>query len=452
MDVQQPEQSGPVRREPLDPTRPAPDTSLHESWLPREHPLYRPRHTSQRVARVCAAIFFVLPVLALLVFGPPPAIENHAVAGFPSLTRGWGFFTGLAPWAVDNLPFRKDAIDFAGGISRDLFGEPAPLGQGSGDVGPLPAQQTTPPTTMPSSPDGPADQATGGYPQVIVGTDGWLYFGFDMQAKCAPTQPLATTIANLDRLRDVIEQSGRRFVLVIGPDKSSVLPGHLPATYPGKDCAPPVDQQFWHAMDTDVGAVDVRPDLESAIRSGQEVYFPQDTHWTFTGGLVMTRDLAERIQPGVSRTWRVTRGPKMSGPADLPPLIASTGTDTAYSDHLAPDGVQNLDRPVAADQAGPVVLHTAVPLPGMVTADTTMINDSFAGYAAPLLAATFANLTMVGQGQVESDPATEVSRMVASQVIVVEIVERNLVAGQTPVAQSQFVDSVAAALAAHPAH
>lgn len=439
-----------VQRPERPPELPTPDTSLHESWLPREHPLYRPRHTSQRVARVCAAIFFVVPVLSLLVLGPPPAIENHAVVSFPGLTKGWGFFSGLAPWAVDNLPFRKDAIDAADGISRHLFGEPAPLGQGVGDVGPLPAQTATP-TTTPSSPSGPADQAGDGYPVVVQGTDGWLYFGFDMQARCAPAQPLTTTVANLDRLRDVIQRSGRQFVLVVGPDKSSAQPQHLPATYAGKSCAGPVDQQFWHLMDTDVGIVDVRPDLAAAWRSGQEIYFPQDSHWTFTGGLIMARDLAERIQPGITKTWHVTRGPRLSGAADLPPLIARTGTDSSYSYHLAPNGTQNLDRPVAVDNAAPVVLHTDDPGPGMLTATTTMINDSFAEYASPLLAASFANLTMVSQGLVESDPAAEVNRMVDSQVVVVEIVERNLVAGQTPIATPGFVDSVAAALAAHPA-
>jgi hypothetical protein len=424
---------------------------LHESWLPKEHPLYRPRHTSQRLARICAVIFFVAPVVSLAVLGPPPAIENHAVVGLPSLTQGWGFFTGLAPWAVDNLPLRKDAVEAADGISRGLFGEPAPLGQGGTDTGPLPAQQSPTPTTTQSTPSAPVDQTSDGYPEVVEGTDGWLYFGYDMQGRCEPTQPLATVVANLDRLRDAVLRSGRQFVLFVAPDKSSVQPRHLPATYAGKDCAIAVDQQFWAQMDTDVGAVDPRPEIQAAVAAGKPVYFPQDTHWNYTGGLIMTRELAEKIQPGVTATWHVTQGKKWSGAADLPPMIARTGMNTSYQYHLAPDGVRNLDRPVRSDVPAPVTVHTDEPVAGMITDRTTMIDDSFAQYASPLLAATFANLTMVSPQTVAGDLVGEANRMVDSQVVVVEVVQRDLVAGVSPVTSESFVNTMATTLAAHPA-
>lgn len=453
MAVHQPEQRGPSPQEPPDPAGQQPfDASLHESWLPREHPLYRPRHTSQRLARICAAIFFVVPIVSLAIFGPPPAIENHAVAGFPGITRGWGFFTGLAPWAVDNLPFRKGAIEAADGISRGLFGEPAPLGQGSTDTGPLPAQQTTTPTTTPSTPSAPVDQTSDGFPEVVEGTGGWLYFGYDMQARCEPSQPLATVVANLDRLRDAVQQSGRQFVLFVAPDKSSVEPAHLPASYAGKDCSLAGDAQFWGQMDTNVGAVDPRPEIQAADQSGRSVYFPQDTHWNYTGGLIMTRELAEKIQPGVTASWRLTQGRTVSGPSDLPPMIAQTGTNTSYLYHLAPDGVTNLDRPLKSDLQGPVTVHDDEPVLGMVTDRTTMIDDSFTQYASPLLAATFADLTMVSPQTVASDPAGEANRMVDSQVVVVEVVERDLVGGVSPVTSDSFVNTVTTTLAAHPAH
>ncbi len=433
---------------------PSSRTSLHESWLPKFHPLYRPRHPNQLLARACALIFFVVPLAALAVVGMPPAIENRPVHGFPSLAQGWGFFSGLLPWAVDSLAFRQGAIRFADGVSHGLFGEPAPLGQGNqdSDTGPLPA--APPATTTPQTvPDNRTDQTSDGYPEVIEGTDGWLYFGFDVQGRCEPAQPLTTVMANLQRLRDAVQRSGREFFLFVPPDKSSVQPEHLPPDYVGKACATTVDQQFWQQMDTTSGAIDPRPELQAAAEeTGKPVYFPQDTHWTFTGGLVMTRELAERIQPGVSTTWRVTQGVKHSGAADLPPMIATSGTDTAYTYHLAPDGITNRDRPVASDVQAPVTLHTDDPATGMVRAKTTMIDDSFAQYASPLLAATFADLTMVGQQAVASDPTAEADRMVASQVVVVEVVERDLVAGVSPVTTESFVDAATADLAAHPAH
>lgn len=425
------------------------DVSLHESWLPKEHPLYRPRHPTQRLARICAVIFFVAPIAALAVFGQPPAIENHAVHQFPGLSQGWGFFTGLLPWAVDNLPFRQTAITVADGISRGLFGEPFPLGQGDDATGPLPAQQ--PPTTAPAIPGAPNDQTSNGYPEVVQGTDGWLYFGFDMQGKCEPDQPLTTVVGNLDRLRDAIQQSGRRFVLFVAPDKSVAEPQHLPADYAGKACSQAADKQFWQYMDDNVGAIDPRAEIKAAeIESGKPVYFRQDTHWNFTGGLIMTRELAEKIQPGVTTGWRVSQGPTLSGPADLPKMVAQNGTNSGGTYRLAPDGITDLDRSVPSDVLNPVELHDPAPVNGQVTAQTTMIDDSFSQYGSSLLAAAFANLTMVSQQTVASDPQAEANRLVNSQVVVIEIVERDLIGGVSPITTEQFVDDVSATLAAHP--
>jgi hypothetical protein len=297
------------------------------------------------------------------------------------------------------------------------------------------------------------DQTSDGYPEVIEGTDGWLYFGYDMQGKCEPAQSLTTIVANLNRLKAAVRQSGRQFVLFVAPDKSSVEPQHLPATYAGKSCASSVDQKFWHQMDLDVGAVDPRPELQAAAaQSGQPVYFPQDTHWNYTGGLIMTREIAESIQPTVSDTWRVSPGKQWSGPADLPAMLAQQGTNTATQYQLAPDGTIDRTRPVPSDAQAPVTVHTDFPVTGMVTARTTMIDDSFAQYASPLFPATFADLTTVSPEIVASDPGAEADRMVRSQVVVVEVVERNLVAGVSPVTDPQFVATVAAELKAHPAH
>jgi alginate O-acetyltransferase complex protein AlgJ len=448
----QPEPEQPAPRQPFESVFTKVNAALHESWLPKEHPLYRPRHAHQRLARICALIFFVAPLTALAVFGQPPAIENHAVHGFPSLSQGWGFFTGLLPWATDNLPFRQGAIKVADGISRGLFGEPAPLGEGSDQpAGPLPAAPTT--TTAPAAPSVPLDQTSDGYPEVIEGTDGWLYFGYDMQGKCEPAQSLTTIVTNLDRLKAAVEQSGRTFILFVAPDKSSIEPEHLPATYAGKSCASAVDKKFWQQMDLTVGAVDPRPELQAAAaQSGQSVYFPQDTHWNYTGGLIMTRELAERIQPTVSATWRVTPGKRLSGPADLPAMLAQTGTNTSTEYNLAPDGTIDRTHPVASDAQTPLTVHSDFPVTGMVTARTTMIDDSFAQYASPLFPATFADLTTVSPEIAAGDPAAEAARMVSSKVVVVEVVERNLVAGVSPVTNPQFVATVAAELKAHPTH
>ena len=74
--------------------RPQPRRSLppvHESWLPSEHPLHRPRHAiRQRTSLICAVVFFCTPLLLLLLGVRVPNIENRQLAAFPSPGDGWG--------------------------------------------------------------------------------------------------------------------------------------------------------------------------------------------------------------------------------------------------------------------------------------------------------------------------------------------------------------------------
>jgi len=338
------------------------------------------------------------------------------------------------------------------GISRAIFGEPAPLGHGDSAVGVLPQGASAPPT-QPVQPGPQQDPTSDGYPEVIYGSNGWLYFGYDIEGKCEPQQSLNTIVANLTKLRTAVASSGRTLVLFVAPDKSSVQGQNLPASYVGKDCASAADKQFWQAMDT-FGATDPRAEINQASRqSGQSVYFPQDTHWNYTGGLIMVRELAEQIQPGVSSTWKVTKGPVRTGPADLPPMVAQSGTDRSNFYHLAPDGRADRDNQQEnTDVPSPVTISTKNPVTGMVTAPTTMIGDSFTQYGAALLPAVFTNLTYTGVTTAASDPDAEAARMVASKVVVLEVVERNLVSGVSPFTSDGFINTISTQLAAHPLH
>jgi alginate O-acetyltransferase complex protein AlgJ len=419
--------------------------SRHESWLPPDHPLYRPRHGKQRFALVCAVVFFLTPLVGLTLFGQPPSIENRAPHKFPSLSDGWDFFPELGPWAVDNLSFRESAIQAAGGISRGLFGEP--MAQDGGD----PSQPATGPIASAPVPGAPPldnePPPVAGYLRVILGKNNWLYFGYDTQGKCQPQQPLETVIGNLVKLRATVESSGRKFVLLVPPDKSTAVPENLPNEYPGKSCAAAYSAKFWSQVTAEAGAVDLRPGLE---RLGASAYFPQDTHWTYAGGLIMTRALAGAITPGVDLTWRVTNGAKFSGPADLPPMLAQTGTDQGMTYRLAPDGGVDRAEQGPFDQRDTVNFHTDSPVTGMVTGKTAMITDSFTNYAAPFLAATFSDVTLTPSAAVQQDPAAEAKRLVDSDTVVLEVVERNLAAGISPLTQPAVLAVLTQQLAAHP--
>lgn len=419
--------------------------------MPREHALHRPRHGGRQLtALISAVVFFTAPTL-MWVFGARPGeIENHKLAGFPSIADGWSFFTDLPAWATDQLVFRAGAIDAADAISRSLFGEPAPFGQGSRDTGPIPGT----PQEMPGSErdsrtsDSPGSEV--GYQRVIEGEDGWLYYGADVEAKCSPVRPLAETLDRLDRLRKAVESSGRRFVLVIAPDKTTMVPEHLPPSYAGKDCSEPATRTFWDTVDTQPGFVDLRPALDRAAKQlGKPAYYPNDTHWTDEGAVMLTREIAEAIEPGVTRQWQSRGIGWITGTADLPTMLGRTEDKMTIRYVLEPDGKTDRTKPPLLDYDRPVH-YTAPSGEGTVDAPTLVVGDSFTAASSRYLPAGFSDLTILGYPRMGEHEQTTLDAFVDAEVVVVQVVERSVASGNLPLVDEGFIDRVAQAMAREP--
>ncbi len=431
-------------------TAPLPALEPHEAWLPVEHPLHRPRHGGRQfTALVCAAIFFVVPALALTLGARPAEFENRRLAAFPSALDGWGFFPGLSAWANDHVPFRDAAVHAADRASRDVFGESAPLAAEppSTHAPFVPPEPHKADTANPEVDQGPM---IAGFPKVIEGDDGWLYYGLDVQGKCQPSRDLDQVIDTLKRLRAAVEASGRRFVLVVPPDKSTAVPEHLPDSYAGQRCARPVTERFWTRIVDEVGATDLREDLRRiADTDGRPPYYPLDTHWTDRGAALMVERLAEKIAPGVTAGWKLEEKRTTQYSADLPTLLGRTGVNDVQLYSLAPDGRRDRTRQPETDLTVPTAYHSS-PGMGMVTPRTAILSDSYTLPATRYFAATFTDLDLVYFSTLESKPGVVLDMLVDQDVIVVEAVERNLTSGIASVTDPAVVDLISQRLAANP--
>jgi len=449
----------PVRTEPEgDAERtvilPALQFETHESWLPSEHPLHRPRHGSrQRTALVCAAVFFVVPVLTLGLGARPAEFENHKLASLPSPLDGWGFFTGLPAWSVDHLPFRDAAIRGVDRVSRGVFGEPSPFDRrfdphrgGPGAAPPF----ASPSPGVSSSPGLAEPPVAAGYPKVIEGRDGWLYYGYDVQGKCRPMQSLDHVIGNLIRLRVAVESSGRRFVLVVPPDKATAVPEHLPPEYAGKSCAISTSQEFWRRVRAEAGALDTLSSIRQISNvDGSPPYHKLDTHWDDRGAIMMVRQIAEQIRPGISGGWEITPERIAEAPADLPRLIGRDGNNVGQLYALAPDGGRDRTRQPLNDLRHPVRLQSTTGA-GMVTTPVGVLADSFLLPATRYLPAVFSDIGMVYNTSLIGASEDVLQVVVNADVVVVESVERNLASGSAPIVDTAVVDLIERELARNP--
>ncbi|MGX7823693.1 alginate O-acetyltransferase AlgX-related protein [Actinokineospora sp. 24-640] len=420
---------------------------VHEAWLPREHSLYRPRHSErQRSGLLCAAVFFLTPILLLVLGVRPASFENRQLAAFPSVTDGWGLFTGLPMWAADHLPLRDVAVAVEDGISRGVFGEAPTLGRGDSGAGPGAGPGPVPGPRFPD-PDDPAARSSA-YPTVLEGRDGWLFLGEDVRGACLPTVAREDVVAGIERLRRAVEASGRTFVFVVAPNKSTMVPRFMPDDYVGKECAQSVLPVFWDQTVPALDGIDLRDSLDRAA-ADTPLYTPVDSHWTPGGALVMVRALAEAVEPGVTATWRIGPGDLLTTGGDLPPLIGREVSAAARHYDLLPDGETVRSRPVNKQFLEPLSLRQGVG-EGVVKPRVAMVADSFSLAATPYLAGAFSDITLVhadsiGKGTVGLDDF-----VADREVFVFEAVERSLVSGRNALFSDGAIDDIERALMANP--
>lgn len=386
----------------------------------------------------------VVAVGLLLLFTPAVAfaagvrarpIENRPLAELPTGSDGWSVFPKLTAWATDRLPLRDRAIRLNDRLVERVFGQPPMSGTGGG-----------PPVGGP----GAAGSLDNLFPRVIEGEDGWLYVGSDTEVPCRATSGVGDIVAGVTALRDVVEASGRRFVLVIAPDKSTMVPQHLPDDYAGARCARDRKDAMWRALtsldDHERWLVDLRaPLLDRQAADGLDIYLKHDTHWTPRGGAVYAQALLGLLQPGLTDLDDLVATGETDQVGDLAALLGRTSKDRVLGWALRRPGVvPPPDLPVPGPE--PVPVRTTTTGAPLFEPSTLLLGDSFTAVSRSLLYPLFADLTVLHVQTGPGNPGAAAAAFAAADVVVIEIVERNLVSDGVPPFDPAFRQAVVAAL------
>ncbi|MEO6714737.1 MAG: hypothetical protein ABIM89_15105 [Mycobacteriales bacterium] len=390
----------------------------------------RPR--DQWLTLPLALAFFFGPALSLAFGVRPRAIENRRLADAPRLSQGWDVFPAIDVWATDHLPLRDRAVRTNTWASRKFLRElpsygGAPKAKG---VAGLPAD--TPPLQPPPRPDGglrpfagPAVDGPVTIPTVVRGRDDMLFFGVDFRVACSPNawQP-ADVHARLGRLDRVVAKSGRRLVVVIPPNKSTIETESLPADFPGRECSAERRDAFWQqtARFDRRWYVDMRAPLEAA-RSRGELYRRSDTHWSPMSAAIYAEQLARNLDP---RLWdRTTVRETGSRPVDgdLAALLGTPRKDIVRDFVVVRDGVTP-----AAGSTGRAVRNTTSSAP-LFEPHTLFIGDSVTDVSWSALAPIFRSADRLKAAFNLRNQAL-LDALEEADVIVLEIVERDIVGGR----------------------
>lgn len=403
------------------------------------------RRLRRPLALVLAGLFFFGPALAAAAGVRARPFENRALPTFPALSRGWQFFGAFDDWATAHLPLRDKAVRAQTSLSRRVFSENPRFD----------AAASGPPVAVGAGAAGAGTPVAGaGIAQVLAGRSGWLYYGGDFSNPCSPTLAVPEVMSRLERLQRLVVASGRRFAVVVAPDKSTLEPGHLPASYPGKACSAAVKDAFWARLRSapPPGYLDLRGPLERAkAAENGPVYRPTDTHWNQRGVATYAEVLATWLDPRLWSTTTVRPTGPQSRIGDLGVLLGAPHTDT-YPGYALDRPGTTTTAPVSRSSAGAPYSESRASTAGapLFNRPVLLLGDSFTQSARSHLYGFFSDLRIMHPEAAVSRPQGLVDQVVAADVVIYEVVERSANSGKSPMLDTGVLDRLEAALAAAP--
>lgn len=347
-------------------------------------------------AAVSSALLLI-PVYTMPFLGQSSAAnaEKRELASFPALFEGGkfntAFFDGVGDYLADRFSFRSELVT----AQSDLK---AAFGVSSKE-------------------------------DVIMGTDGWLYFDKTMPDYRGETHLSDTQAARLQRVGELmaeyVESHGASFALTVVPNKATVYPDYLPyyarvpdsyeVTKPGCDSPTPLYVLNQALADSD-WYVDMTAALSAEAKNTQ-LYHKRDSHWNNLGARIGYDTLMTAVggKTGIYADTPYTIERVWDG--DLDALLNPTG---AYKDEQAVWQRAFTYRYTSRFRTEEDILITTACESG--EGHLVMFRDSFANALLPLLAEQYATATFS-----RALPfALDLTEIEAADTVLVEIVERNL--------------------------
>lgn len=407
-------------------------------WRPR----LQLRGKTVRVAIALLALtFFFGPAVAAAAGVRAPAIENHKLGPLPNTRDGWATFRIFDTWATDHLPLRNVAITANTKVERNVFGE-------TPDYGANGTATTTTATgvagiSVPQPSAAPVSAAPTDFPTVVAGIDGWLYYGTDFRAACNPVLTAPVIAQRLQQFSEIMQRAGKQFVMVVAPDKSDIYPEYLPPADQGVTCTSKAQAALWAALAANppAGYQDLRGALEAAKTKdpGTLLYRKLDTHWNGLGALIYGHLLADSLDPRLWPTTTVTPLGDSNSQTDLEALLGQRITEQAPLFSVTRSGV------VQTINTASQLANTTTDAP-LVVPKTLLISDSFTESARFAINPFFAQAGFINSSAASSAFAELTESIKAAQIVVLEIVERDVVGGQSPILDSDVLAHLATAL------
>ena len=291
-------------------------------------------------------------------------------------------------------------------------------------------------------------------PLAVNGGHGVVFYGEDFDAACAFGEEFDKGLKRIARLVDAIEDSGRRVLFSVAPNKTAVDKAALAgASLPHGKCDARGIRQQDRTLDTFRNAnwVPLRAKLARKAAIGVDEYWKVDTHWTSVGATTWAEDVAQQLSPKLAQRQSYRRDTEslhvnlsfLGMDGDIVETSRGRATTTKVRVTPKPDsGVFDPEVP------SPTVGWRASPRQRTWPGHTLLLGDSFTYRALDPLMHLFRNGDFLWLGLV---PAPDLVDAIANaDTVVIEVVQRYVpgsILGMKP-----MLEDLRKALRHHPQH
>lgn len=134
---------------------------------------------------------------------------------------------------------------------------------------------------------------------VIIGTEGWLYYGPTKTDYVGIDQmtnkQLGVLAYNISLLQSYVEGRDVQFMVTIAPNKNTVYPEYMPERFLKSDSPHNMDRFEAYAEAAGIEYVNLAPRLcKEAEKSSIDLYYLRDTHWNAYGAAIGYDELMDR--------------------------------------------------------------------------------------------------------------------------------------------------------------
>lgn len=339
------------------------------------------------------AVFLVISLVPLIFFSDrQAAIGNETKADKPKLSDGVELTANIDSYFAQNFGFRNRLVYVRNALSQAVF-------------------------------------KTSGQSDVIVGEDGWLFYGRALD------DYLGTSVSDeisLDRMaviilmmQEYVERQGGEFIFVSAPNKMSVYGEYMPYYYIEGNGLGNYELLYERLTQLGVKTVQLKNVLSAGKLGGVQLYHKLDSHWNNYGAALAYEAMADELSKAYGGEYsdyteysglRYTRRDNFSGDLESMLLPGSKKKDVQVEFDVD-ESFEYTNRFRGVDD----LVITTQNQSAAVDKSVTLFRDSFGNALYWFFANEYTSLTAKREIPYNIYEAAENSELVA-----VELVERNL--------------------------